>query len=241
MTNKIDTPHVDDNSFSTIIVMLIVFLVTCAIFIFYQRKKSSKRGVLLTGLCDSGKTLLFSQLVHGEYVNTQTSMKENFGDFIISNGTLRLVDIPGYERLRGKFIDQYKSTARSIMYVVDSVTIQKEIRDVAEFLYTILLDPVIADNISSLLVVCNKQDLPLARTTTVVKGLLEKELNALRVTKSSQLESVDQKSSKTAVLGKEGKDFSFASLPLKVDFVGASALGDAADRADLEKWLENLC
>lgn len=45
---------------------------------------------------------------------------------------LRIVDLPGQERLRNKFFDQYKSSAKAVVYVVDSVTIQKEIRDVAE-------------------------------------------------------------------------------------------------------------
>lgn len=49
--------------------------------------------------------------------------------------TLRLVDLPGQERLRNKYFDQYKSSAKAIVYVVDSVTIQKEIRDVAEWVF----------------------------------------------------------------------------------------------------------
>lgn len=44
-----------------------------------------------------------------------------------------MIDLPGQERLRNKFFDQYKSSAKAIIYVVDSVTIQKEIRDVAEY------------------------------------------------------------------------------------------------------------
>lgn len=89
---------------------------------------------------------------------------------------MRIIDIPGYERLRGKFVDQYKSSARCVLYVVDSLTIQKDIRDVAEFLYNILSDHAIANNISALLIVCNKQDIPLAKSTAVIKSLLEKEL-----------------------------------------------------------------
>lgn len=46
--------------------------------------------------------------------------------------TLRIVDLPGQERLRNKFFDQFKNSAKAVVYVVDSVTIQKEIRDVAE-------------------------------------------------------------------------------------------------------------
>lgn len=42
------------------------------------------------------------------------------------------MDIPGNERLRGKFIDQYKYLAKGLIFVIDSVTIQKDIRDVTE-------------------------------------------------------------------------------------------------------------
>lgn len=87
-----------------------------------------------------------------------------------------MIDIPGYDRLRDKFLDKYKSSARVILYVIDSVTLQHDIRDSAEFLYNILSDPEVASNVSSLLVICNKQDLPSAKSSTIVKDLLEKEL-----------------------------------------------------------------
>jgi len=47
-------------------------------------------------------------------------------------GLLRIVDIPGHERLRGKFFDEYKQAAKGIVYIIDSVTAQKDIQDVAE-------------------------------------------------------------------------------------------------------------
>lgn len=98
----------------------------------WKRKRSARTDVLLTGLCDSGKTLLFSQLVLGEEKESFTSIKENLGVLQTTSGELRLVDIPGHERLRGKFFDQYKNLTKAVIFVVDSVTVQKEIRDVAE-------------------------------------------------------------------------------------------------------------
>ena len=47
-------------------------------------------------------------------------------------GVLRIVDIPGHERLRMKFFDEYKQAAKGVVYIIDSVTVQKDIRDVAE-------------------------------------------------------------------------------------------------------------
>lgn len=49
-----------------------------------------------------------------------------------AQSSLRIVDIPGDERLRSKYFDKYKSSVKGLVYMIDSMTIQKEIRDVAE-------------------------------------------------------------------------------------------------------------
>lgn len=101
---------------------------------FLWKKKSQKRtDILLMGLCESGKTLLFSQLLHSVVSETFTSIAENIGQYDPENGSsLRIIDIPGHERLRDRFYDQYKNTAKGIVFIVDSITVQKDIRDVAE-------------------------------------------------------------------------------------------------------------
>lgn len=43
------------------------------------------------------------------------------------------------------------------MFVVDSAIFQKEVRDVAEFLYDLLTDIVISRNAPAIIVACNKQ------------------------------------------------------------------------------------
>ncbi|KAB0795475.1 hypothetical protein PPYR_12314 [Photinus pyralis] len=224
----------------SMLTILIVFAITCLLFVFYFRRRSYKRGVLLTGLCDSGKTLTFSQLVHGKYVNTQTSMKENVGEYIVKSGSVRVIDIPGHERLRDRFFDQYKSAALGVIYMLDSATVQKDIRDTAEYLYNILSE-CITSSISSVLIICNKQDLDLSKTSTIIKSMLEKELNAVRLTKGSQLESVDPKGQKTKYLGKKGTDFGFSQLPCNVQFVEASISSDSKNIEDIEMWLAKLC
>ena len=238
MENTLESPAFAN--LRSLITILIVFAISCLFFIFYFRRKSSKRGVLLTGLCDSGKTLTFSQLVHGKYVSTQTSMKENVGDYLIKNGSLRIIDIPGHERLRDRFFDQYKSSLVGLVYVVDSVTLQKDVRDAAEFLYN-LLSECITLSVASVLIVCNKQDLELSKTATVIKSMLEKELNSVRLTKSSQLESVDPKGQKTVFLGKKGIDFNFAQLPCNVQFVEGYITADKTNTEEVEAWLGKLC
>jgi len=89
--------------------------------------------LLLAGLCDSGKTLLYSLILNGNEVETFTSLKENCGLLNLENSkTLRLVDLPGHERLRLRLLDNYKNTTKAFVYVVDSSTVQKDIKDVAE-------------------------------------------------------------------------------------------------------------
>lgn len=49
-----------------------------------------------------------------------------------------MVDIPGNERLRNRFLEQYKYLAKGVVFVIDSVTVQKDIRDVAEWVIFVL-------------------------------------------------------------------------------------------------------
>lgn len=60
--------------------------------------------------------------------------------------------------------------------MVDSNTIQQNIRDAAEFLYNILVDPVIINNHPNLLILCNKQDYAFSKGASAVKSIFEKEL-----------------------------------------------------------------
>lgn len=88
--------------------------------------------MLLAGLCDSGKTLLYSLVLSGEEVESFTSLKANFGFLTLQTGIVRLVDLPGHERLRLRLLETYKNTTKALVYVIDSATVQKEIKDVAE-------------------------------------------------------------------------------------------------------------
>lgn len=47
-------------------------------------------------------------------------------------GSLQIVDVPGHERVRDQLFDKYKAGARGIVFILDSVTLQKDVRDVAE-------------------------------------------------------------------------------------------------------------
>lgn len=62
------------------------------------------------------------------------------------------------------------------MFVIDSVTIQQDIKDVAEYLYNCLTDNYVASNLPPLLILCNKQSEATAKGCTVIKMMLEKEM-----------------------------------------------------------------
>ncbi|XP_066995730.1 signal recognition particle receptor subunit beta isoform X2 [Anabrus simplex] len=217
------------------------------IFVFivavWSRRKTSRRVVLLLGLSDSGKTLIFSRLLHDKFVNTYTSIKENVGDYIVKNSCLRIVDIPGHERLRYKFFDHYKNMTGGIVYVIDSVTFQKKIRDIAEFLYSLLSDPVVMANCPRFLILCNKQDDSTSNDCNGMQSLLEKEMDLLRVTKTRQLQSTEETGNKNIFLGKKGADFKFSHINrINVSFGEAAALNqgisEPAELDCLKDWLE---
>ena len=64
------------------------------------------------------------------------------------------------------------------------------------------------------------------------------------MTKSSQLESMNETANNNTFLGKKEKDFEFAHLPIKVDFAESTAVQrDPEEPAELEglkKWLVQI-
>ncbi|XP_052860486.1 signal recognition particle receptor subunit beta [Anopheles cruzii] len=225
-------------NYTPVLIALAVVLLTFVLLFLWKRKKTVRSAVLFTGLCDSGKTFLFSNLILGDGRETFTSIKENVGSFKTDKGReLKVVDVPGHERLRGKFFDQYKSSAKAIVYVIDSVTVQKDVRDVADFLYTILADK--ATSNLPVVVLCNKQDETLAKSESAIRSMLEKEFNIVRQTRKNQLQSVDNSSSSVAFLGKSDRvDFEFGQVSQSVNFVACSAQKKEFD--ELTTFLETL-
>ncbi|KAL3213125.1 hypothetical protein MRX96_035626 [Rhipicephalus microplus] len=224
-----------------IIIALVVVIITTIIF--FQRRKNLRRGVLIVGLSDAGKTLLFSQLVGLKKVHTYTSIKENKASYKIpKKGSLNLIDLPGHDRIRVGFLDYFKGLARAVLFVVDSAKFPQEVRDVAEFLYNLLCDPVISQHCPPIMIVCNKQDAPMAKSPKVIQSQLEKEMNVLRTTQISALESTEGQANKNTFLGKRGKDFQFSDVrPIVVEFAEFSAKSpEEAQLSVLKSWLAKV-
>ncbi|XP_031439673.1 signal recognition particle receptor subunit beta [Clupea harengus] len=231
-----------------IFVSLAVVIITIVLLKYFLGSKTTRNAVLLVGLCDAGKTLLFSRLLLGRFKRTQTSIAENSAIYKAKNergSSWTLVDLPGHESLRPQYVEKFKASARALVFVVDSALFQKEVRDVAEFLYSLLTDSVVAKNAPSLVVACNKQDIRMTKSAKLIQQQLEKELNTLRVTRSATLTSQDGSVGGAVYLGKKGRDFEFSQLPMKVEFMECSARGHQGDEGDadieaLEKYLAKL-
>ncbi|XP_043926393.1 signal recognition particle receptor subunit beta [Protopterus annectens] len=238
----------DPTLLSVIVAVLAIFL-TVVVWKLLQGRKTSRRAVLLVGICDAGKTLLFIRLLSGKFKKTQTSITDGSAVYKVKNdkgATLTIIDLPGHDSLRYQFLEKFKAAARAVLFVVDSSAFQKEVREVAEFLYSILTDSVILKNAPPLLIACNKQDITMAKSAKLIQQQLEKELNTLRVTRAAAPSSLDTSGSGGAVhLGRKGKEFEFSHLPMKVEFVECSARGNKgedneAELEHLEMWLSKI-
>ncbi|XP_074768782.1 signal recognition particle receptor subunit beta isoform X1 [Athene noctua] len=238
-----------DPAVLSVLLALLAVAITLLIWRFVQGRRSSRQAVLLLGLCDAGKTLLFARLLTGKYRDTQTSITDSSAVYRVSNdksANVTLIDLPGHESLRLQFLERFKAAARAIVFVVDSVAFQREVKDVAEFLYQVLIDSTVLKNAPALLIACNKQDVTMAKSAKLIQHQLEKELNTLRVTRSAAPTSLDGSATGSpAQLGKKGKDFDFSQLPMKVEFVECSARGSKGEEGDadfegLEKWLAKI-
>lgn len=165
--------------------------------LFVWNKKSGKRGrtVLLTGICDSGKTSIFAWLTASKAADTYTSATPNEALVTIkgsknsnSLAEIRLVDVPGHEKVRGKYFDDLKTSTLAIIFVVDSTSLGKRLRDVAECLHFILTNDDVQRRSIPVAVACHKQDSSLAKRASIVQSELEKEL---RLLSSARVKNLD--------------------------------------------------
>ncbi|ORX53686.1 P-loop containing nucleoside triphosphate hydrolase protein [Hesseltinella vesiculosa] len=147
-------------------------------------------------------------------------MKENEASFVLNNKTLEVVDIPGHERLRYRYAD-FLNVAQCVLFVVDSTTLHRNVRPVAEYLYDLLANPIVQAQKIPVLIVCNKQDMITALPKIKVQTLLESELNRLRSTRTASVEK-QESDEQEAYLGYEGEAFVFDHVDNPIDLVEVS-------------------
>uniref|UniRef100_A0A6A7FR48 Signal recognition particle receptor subunit beta n=2 Tax=Hirondellea gigas TaxID=1518452 RepID=A0A6A7FR48_9CRUS len=204
------------------------------------------RNIVLVGGCEAGKTALLYTLTAGTMPLTVTSFKENIASYDTGKKKVKMVDVPGHERVRGTVFDRYKEDARAIVFLLDSATLHTNVRDVAEQLFSVLSDTAVQAACCPVAVLCNKQDLELAKAAPIIERALQKEIDVLRETSVSRLAPISStlgKSSSinrspTSVLGVAGKPFSFSDLNrTPVTFLEASVLEDKSLQP-LRDWIE---
>jgi signal recognition particle receptor subunit beta len=83
--------------------------------------------------------------------------------------------MPGHDRVRYRYAD-FLPVTRCIVFVIDSTSISRQIRPVAEYLYDVLAKPVVQKQRTPVLITCNKSDMITALPVEKVKLLLETEM-----------------------------------------------------------------
>ncbi|KAJ3035712.1 hypothetical protein HDV00_003473 [Rhizophlyctis rosea] len=207
---------------------LLVLAIVGAIVYRLKAKDGKRDTFLITGLSDAGKTLQ-----HGKQVPTRSSMVENEGRFplfseeeIPTPRPIHIVDLPGHEKLRFRF-SEFTPITKGIIYVLDSTTLTRNIRPVAEYIYEILVNPHIQKREVPLLVLCNKSDLLLAVGGEKVRELVEGEIDRLRTTRAAGVEAQDEDRNRgDDFLGYENEAFKFEHIPNSVTFVSGALVGD---------------
>jgi len=211
----------------TVGVLLVTFLLVIFATGLLRRRKSNT--ILLAGLSGAGKTVLFYQLRDGStHQGTVTSMEPNEDCFVLHSESskkgnikpVHVVDVPGHSRLRTK-LDEFLSQAAGIVFVVDALDFLPNSRATAEYLYDILTRAVVVKKKIPLLIVCNKVDKVTAHSMDFIRKQLEKEIDKLRVSRSS-ISAADI--SDEVTLGVQGQPFTFMQCINKVTVTEASAI-----------------
>ncbi len=179
--------------------------------------------------------------MHDKNVNTVTSMKPNLVEVKknhSSNGkNISIVDFPGHPRLRSKLKADYMKRAKKIVFVIDSSNNAASIRDAAELLYDVFIDPALEHNGPPIFVACSKSDLPNALPALRMKLKLQEEIEKVRKTRQSVEES--NESTNRVVLGREGQPFNVdRDSPVEIIFEAISAQGSKLDA--LMNYLEMI-
>ncbi|KAJ2573787.1 hypothetical protein GGH95_004008 [Coemansia sp. RSA 1836] len=226
-------------------------------------QKKRNNAIVIVGPMGAGKTALWTRLRFPDSKDqpeTQTSMSVNAAEVHINESNAYLVDIPGHQKYR-QDRDSYLPMARGIIFVVDSTRAAETVRPTAELIYDVLANNKVQTNETPVLLLCNKQDDPMALSNVRVKALLEDEIDKLRASRQAGLDSLraahvaasgargaaaggddDDAAADERIsdfLGYDGKKFSFEDLPNPIQINESSlVLGhDTSGLEQVERWI----
>ncbi|KAI9304664.1 signal recognition particle receptor beta subunit-domain-containing protein [Cunninghamella echinulata] len=216
--------------------ILVVAIIAVIVALSLVKKQQKGNTLLILGIPDAGKTSLFTLLRYGKLASTVTSMKENEGKVAIENKSFDLVDMPGHERVRYRYLD-FLPVSYKIIFVLDSTTLHRQVRPVAEYLYHLLANPIVQQNKTPIFIACNKHDMFTALPISKIKPLLEAEINRLRATRTAAVEKQesDNMDDQEAYLGYEGEAFQFDHVDNEIEFEQCSILKNDIDK--LTQWV----
>jgi len=222
------------------IIALVVFLLLVASFCAYFYAKPAKGSdIVFVGLQNGGKTTMVSKLLKSEMnFLTATSIGPNVASYKLEDSkTIQLIDIPGADRLRFNAIQKFKSNVCGIILVVNSEKIQKELRDVAELLFSLLTDEKIHRLNPRILIAANQQDCAIAKSGVKITELLENELTLVRKTQGAALRDTNDDERVSVFLGKKNSEsFKFTDLSMKVEVHECS--GKEGDLDAVRSWIQ---
>jgi len=165
--------------------ILIGLLVLVVVFLLLSLRGSKKRPKgsihLITGITNSGKTTLYARLYRGSFDKTVSSLLENEAKFPLSghdneDKIYHIVDYPGHLEVKNKLFSDFVPNAKSIIFMVDAVNFPAQVRDVAGYLYMLLMNKSVNDLEIPILVACNKSEMITAQEPEKIRKQLEKEL-----------------------------------------------------------------
>lgn len=116
-----------------------------------------------------------------------------------------------------------KSAVARVVFLIDGTTFKQQLREVAEYLYDILVSAKLRKNRVPLLIAVHKADDASCVPTDTVQSLLTTELEKLRTTKASMSDTADTSS---VPLCPEGTAFRFETQPMRISFARTSARTD---------------
>ncbi|EFJ29064.1 SRP receptor, beta subunit [Selaginella moellendorffii] len=218
----------DTALYTTAAVFLVTLLLLVSVLVASLRRKK-RNTIVILGLSGSGKTALFYQLRDASlYEGTVTSMVPNEDTFLLhseisKSGKIKpvhVVDLPGHPKLR-PLLDDYLPKAQGILFMVDALDFVPNVRSTAEYLYEVLSKPLVVKRKLPVLIVCNKCDKVTAHSVDFIRKQLEKELDKLRVTRTT-LEGSDVAAEIKP--GIDGEPFKFSHCVNKVTMVETSVI-----------------